>query len=189
METIKRTITTVIFCAVLLLASINTVAQQNTVSIAASGAVVLTFVKPVNAGDPVLQVTDDNNWLNYNLTATSGKKYSIMVQLESTLPEGLQLEMVAGAFQGTWGGNVNAPNRRGTNYTDDAAGDSPGTPATPVKLSLLPQVLVGSIGTFDTGTGAYVGHKLTYTMSISDYSTVMASSSNVNVLYTISELP
>jgi hypothetical protein len=81
METIKRTITTVIFCAVLLLASINTVAQQNTVSIAASGAVVLTFVKPVNAGDPVLQVTDDNNWLNYNLTATSGKKYSIMVQL------------------------------------------------------------------------------------------------------------
>lgn len=188
MKTIKKTLTPVILFVILLLTFINTDAQQNTVSIAASGAVVLNFVKPWNAGDPVLQVTHDENWLNYNITATSGENFSVMVQLESALPNGLQLKIVAGTIQGATG-SMNTPAQRGSNYNDAPAGDSPGIPATPVTLSLAPQVLVYNIGSFDTGIGAFVGHKLTYTISISDYSNLRANSSDINVLYTLTQQP
>lgn len=188
MGTLKQITTHLIFSSVLMLtASVCVIAQQNTVSIAISEAVDLTFVQPSEVGNSVLQVTNESNWLNYNISLTSGKKHAIMVQLESALAVGIELTIEAGTFQGTWGGGLNVPNRRGTNYTDDPAGDSPGTAVPAVTLSLIPQMLVGDIGCFNTGTGTYVGHKLTYIMRISDYSAVRATSSNVNVLYTISE--
>ncbi|MEI7523346.1 MAG: hypothetical protein WCJ95_03405 [Mariniphaga sp.] len=160
---------------------------QNTVSIATtSGTINLAFIAPTHAGNPLLAITDNSNWLNYHIAANT-IKYSISAQLQSALPNGFQLQVLAGPYQGTWGGSVAVPNRRGLNYTDNAAGDSPGIPATVVTLTLLPQVIVSNIGTFDTGTGAYLGHQLTYTMRISDYSTVRTASSNVSVLYTVTQ--
>ena len=164
-------------------------AQTNTVSIAeTSGAVTMTFLTPTVAGNPVVQVTNPNNWLNYNTTVIpSSTRSSISVQLETTLPPGLQLQILAGTYQGTWGGSGAAPNRRGTGYTSSAVGDSPGIPATIVTVTYLPQVLVSNIGVFDTGAGAYVGHQLTYTLSISDYTKVTAANTSVSVLYTITQ--
>jgi hypothetical protein len=184
METIKHT-TTIILCIMLIGISFSMTAQ-NTVSISAGAAVDLTLVKPTEAGNPVLQVTDDSKWLNYHIVATNST-YSISAQLETALPAGLQLQIVAGTYQGTWGGSLNSPDRRGKNYTDNPAGDSPGTALPVVTLELWPQPIVSGIGTFDTGTGAYMGHKLTYTLSIANYSTVRATSSQVSVLYTITQ--
>jgi len=187
METIKQTMKTALMSILLIWCSFIVVAQTNAVSIAQTGgSVTMTFRTPAVAGNPVLQVTNSNNWLNYNTTVIpSSTQSSISVQLETTLPPGLQLQILAGTYQGTWGGSGAAPNRRGTGYTSSAVGDSPGIPATVVTVSYLPQVLVSNIGVFDTGVGAYVGHQLTYTLSISDYSKVSSANTSVTVLYTI----
>ena len=173
----------------LIFCSFIVIAQTNTVSVAeTSGSVTMTFLTPTVAGNPVLQVTNSNNWLNYNTTVIpSSTKSSISVQLETTLPPGLQLQIAAGTYQGTWGGSGAAPNRRGTGYTSSPVGDSPGIPATAVTVSYLPQVLINNIGVFDTGAGAFVGHQLTYTLSIADYSKVTAANTSVTVLYTITQ--
>ena len=160
---------------------------QNTVSIAAGPAVNLTFVKPDIAGNPLSAVKDESRWLNYNITGTT-TTHSISARLESALPDGLQLQIVAGVYQGTWGGSALKPNQRGAKYYESTPlQDTPGIPATAVTLTLTDQVIVSNIGTFDTGTGAFLGHQLTYTLSISDYSKVKAASSGVNVVYSITQ--
>ena len=186
MKTIKQMANTMIGCIFLMFIALVT-DGQNTVSISAGPAVNLTFAAPTIAGNPLLAVTDNSRWLNYNITGTT-TTHSISARLETALPDGLQLQIVAGVYQGTWGGSALKPNQRGAKYYDSTPlQDTPGIPATVVTLSLIDQVIVSNIGTFDTGTGAYLGHQLTYTMRISDCSKVRAVSSNVSVLYTITQ--
>lgn len=169
MDTLNRLIFPIVLIILLTLSGIQMNAQ-NSVSIASTaGTVSLAFMPPSEPGNSIWQVNDNSNWLNYNITAAPGTIYSIMVQLESPLPEGFQLQLAAGSIQG------NQPNSQGIITTS-------------VILNNTPQLLIGNIGTIDTGTGAYIGHQLTYTMNIFDYSTVKAKASMVNVLFTITQL-
>ncbi len=188
METLKQLFKAISGCIVLMFIPVVAF-TQNTVSIAAGPAVNLTFVKPDIAGNPLLAVTDESRWLNYNTTIEpSMQTYSIKVRLESPLPEGLQLEIHAGTYMGNGGGSPDAPNNRGAKYANVSGGNySEGVPAEKVAVTLIDQVLVYGIGAFNTGSGAYVGRQLTYTLSISDYSKVRAASAGVNVVYTITQ--
>ena len=92
---------------------------------------------------------------------------SVTAEITSgAISEGLQIQLQAGAYSGTGGGN-------------------PGIPAGNMILTNIPQVLISNIGTCNTGIGVNVGHQLTYTLSISDYNSVKSSSSTVNILFTI----
>jgi hypothetical protein len=143
---------------------------QNSISISPVNSVAMDFTAPVDAGSQIMPVTDESKWLNYNITVTPpDPNISIAVEITSgTIFEGLQLQLQAGTFSGTGGG-------------------SPGVPVGTLILSNTPQVLIGNIGTCDSGSGTNVGHQLTYTMSISDYSAIKASSSTVNILFTITQ--
>jgi len=169
MEKIKRTITPIILCIVLI--CLHFVADaQNSISLSPNNSITMGFTAPIDPGSPIEPVTDNSKWLNYNITVTPpGPPVSISVEITSgTISEGLQLQLNAGTFNGPGGGN-------------------PGIPAGNLILKSIPQVLINNIGTCNTGIGVNVGHQLTYTLGISDYSVVKSSSSTVNILFTITQ--
>lgn len=159
----------IILCIALIF--INFVTQsQNTVSISSTHSIEMNFTAPVNPGDKISIVTVQDKWLNYDITIISPDPYvSITVEIISgTIPQGIQLQIQAGTFQGAGGG-------------------IPGTPSGKLTLSNQPQMIIENIGTCNTGIGAYVGHQLTYTLSISDYAAAKSSLSAVEILFTISQ--
>jgi hypothetical protein len=169
MKKIKTGIIQVILCIVLNFSYF--VAQpQNSISISAVNPVEMNFSAPINPGNPIRIITDKSKWLNYNITVDPEDPFvSITVEITSgTIPQGLQLELEASAFQSFGGG-------------------SPGTPAGKLTLGSQPQVLIENIGTCNSGTGDYAGHQLTYTFSISDYSIALSSLSSVEILFTITQ--
>lgn len=159
----------IILCIALIF--IDFVAQsQNTVSISSTQSIEMNFAAPVNPGDKFSIITDENKWLNYNITLQpDDPTVSITVEIISgIIPQGLQLQLEASTVQGAGGGK-------------------PGTPAVKLTLSSQPQVIIENIGTCNTGTGAYFGHQLTYTFSILDYSVSLSSLSSVEILFTITQ--
>lgn len=164
---IKRTIIQIILCIGLIFINHITNAQ-NSISLSTLNSVVMDFNTPFDPGSPVEPVIDNSKWLNYNVTVTPpDPPVSISVEITSgIISEGLQLQLQAGIYSGTGGGN-------------------PGIPAGILTLSSISQVLIDNIGTCNTGRGVNVGQQLTYTLGISDYSVVKSSSSTVNILFTI----
>ena len=143
---------------------------QNTISLSTSNSIVMDFIAPLEPGSPVESVVDNSKWLNYNVTVTPPEpSVSITAEITSaSISEGLQLQLQAGTFNGPGGGN-------------------PGTPTGNIILKNTPQVIISNIGTCNTDVGTNLGHQLTYTLSISNYSMVKSSSSTFNVLFTISQ--
>lgn len=92
---------------------------------------------------------------------------SITAEITSgAISEGLQIQLQAGAYIGSGGGD-------------------PGIPAGNLILTNTTQVLISNIGSCNTSFGVGVGHQLTYRLSISNYNSVKSSSSTINVLFTI----
>jgi len=113
-------------------------------------------------------VIDNSKWLNYNVTVTPPElPVSITTEITSgAISEGLQIQLLAGDYSGTGGGN-------------------PGITSGNLILTNTPQVVISNIGTCNTGFGNNVDHQLTYRLSISDYSVLKSSSSTVNIIFTI----
>jgi hypothetical protein len=167
MNKIKLTIIPVILCIGLNL--IHQISKaQNSISLSTVNSIVMDFVVPFDPGNSIDPVIDNSKWLNYNITVTPpDPPVSITAEITSgAISEGLQIQLQAGAYNGSGGGD-------------------PGIPAGNLILTSTPQVLISNIGTCNTGDGVNVGHQLTYTLSISDYNSVKSSSSTVNVLFTI----
>ena len=165
MKKIKRTIIQIILCIGLICLYFKMDAQ-NSISLSTINSIVMDFAAPPGPGSPIEPVIDKSKWLNYKVTVTPPELVSITAEITSgAVPEGLQIQIQAGTYSGTGGGN-------------------PGIPAGNLILKSVPQVLISNIGTCDTGIGVY-GHQLTYTLSISDYSVVKSASSTVNILFTI----
>lgn len=169
MKKLKPGVIQIILCIGLIFIEFVTQAQ-NTVSISYTHSMEMNFIAPVNPGDKISIITDENKWLNYDITIIPPDPYvSITVEFASaTIPQGLQLQIQAGTFQGSGGG-------------------TPGTPSGKLMLSDVPQVLIDNIGTCNTGSGAYLGHQLTYTLSITDYAVAQSSLSDVEILFTITQ--
>jgi len=167
MKKIKQTVIQIVLYIVLIFISQISEAQ-NSISLSTANSIVIDFAAPFDPGNSIDPVMDNSKWLNYNITVTPPDlPVSVTAEITSgTVSEGLQIQLKAGSYSGTGGGN-------------------PGTASGNMILTNTPQVLISNIGTCNTGEGVNVGHQLTYTLSISDYNSVKSSSSTINVLFTI----
>lgn len=167
MNKIKQTVIQIILCIGLIF--INQISKaQNSISLSTVNSIVMDFAVPFDPGHSIDPVINNSKWLNYNITVIPPDlPVSVTAEITSgAIPEGLQIQLQAGAYSGTGGGD-------------------PGITSGNLILTNTPQVLISNIGTCNTGGGVNVGHQLTYTLSISDYNSVSSSSSVVNVLFTI----
>lgn len=141
---------------------------QNTVSIYSSSSISLDLISPFIAGAAVSNVSANTSWLNYNIVHTPPEPtFSITVEISTgTVPDGLELRIEAGTYTGP-------------------GGEQPGTPTGELVITNEPQILVNNIGTCNSGSGPDVGHQLTYSYIITNYSQLSASSGTINILYTI----
>ncbi len=168
MKKIKSVVIQFGLCIVLIFSQY--VAQsQNSITISSSG-LPENPTDIIGPGNPISVVTDDTKWLNYNILLDPyDSPVSITVEIASgPLPDGLQLQIQAGTYQG-------------------GGGSSSGTPMGKIMLSNQPQVLIENIETCNSGIGPYLGHQLTYTYTISDYTISFASLSTIQVLFTINQ--
>ena len=140
---------------------------QNVISVSGS-SVSMEFAKPISAGSSVMHVIDQSKWMNYNITVTPpAPMYSITASVEAgSMPAGIEIQIEAGPYQGSGGSN-------------------PGTSSGPVTLGATPKVIISNIGTCNTGTGPYLGHQITYTLNISDYSAVHSAMASINIHYSL----
>ncbi len=128
----------------------------------------LEFASPYNPGSNMSNVYNDSKWLNYSIVLTPPEPaFSISVEISSgTIPDGMELRLVAGACTSSGGGQ-------------------PGTPTGVITLSNQPQTLISNIGTCNTGAGVNFGHQLTYSFVITNFSQLSATSAPINLLFTI----
>lgn len=144
--------------------------SQNSVSISNSSTVSLDLNTPYNPGAAVSNTSDNSKWLNYTILQTPPEPtFSISAQISSgTNLSGMELRMEAGSYVGSGGGQ-------------------PGISTGQIILSTEPQTIIYNIGTCSTGAGINVGHQLTYSLIITNYSQLRAASASVNILYTITQ--
>ena len=143
---------------------------QNSITISNTTSVALYFTTPIDAGLPVNNVSDNSKWLNYTTSVTPPEPtVSITVEIASGfVSNGMELRVEAGTCTGSCEGD-------------------PGTPTGQVTVTYEPRVLINNIGTCTTGSGINVGHQLTYSIVITDYALIRASSPTINLLFTISQ--
>ena len=133
----------------------------------------LTLEAGSESGQPITAKgsINDNLWINYTSCMASGAgSRSVSVHVASgTIPEGVQLILSPSGFSG---------NGRGTH----------GIPVGEVILSQTPQTLISGIGRCFTGDGQNNGHKLNYTLRISDYNSLnFDDSSNLQIAFTLTD--
>lgn len=144
--------------------------SQNTVSIYNSNTVLLEFTSPFIAGSPISNISTNTSWLNYTIVHTPPEPtFSIAVEISSGyVSNGLELKIEAGTYEGS-------------------GGEQPGIPTGQIIITNEPQVLVYNIGTCSSGSGTDVGHQLTYSLNITNYSQLSAISSTTCLLFTITQ--
>jgi hypothetical protein len=135
--------------------------------------VYLTLEAGSETGQPVTVKGSihDELWINYTSCLTSGgSSRSVSVQVASgTIPDGVQLILSPSGFSGSG---------KGTH----------GIPVGEVILSQTPQTLISGIGRCFTGDGQKNGHKLSYSLRISDYQSLnIEESSNIQIAFTLTD--
>ena len=155
--------------------SIPAVALVDIESTGGSNNLTLGFDAPTEAGDPLMDPTDDTSlWLNYSsIKSVAGTTYTVSVSLNAVLP-GVDINVTAGTAS-TGGGD-------GTLGLVTSAG---------VTLTTGEQTIVSTIGSSYTGDGSGNGHNLTYsvdgaTTGNASYANLVANTGEtVTVTYTI----
>ena len=136
---------------------------------------ILDVALPTEAGQPfqAMTVTDQSLWLNYTSSLPwLGPSRSIFVQAAGTLPSGVSIRVTAaprasGMGKGYFGLPVSGP----------------------VTIGYQPQLLISGIRGCHTGDGAGAGHRLTYTIDITDYDlTDLLENQVIQISYTITDL-
>lgn len=133
----------------------------------------LTLEAGSESGQPITAKgsINDDLWINYtSCLASGGSSRSVSVQVASgTIPEGVQLILSPSGYSG---------NGQGTH----------GSPVGEIILSQTPQTLISGIGRCFTGDGQNNGHKLNYTIRISDYNLLnIDESSNIQIAFTLTD--
>lgn len=142
---------------------------QNSISISNTNSVSLNFTAPFIVGLLENTVSDNSKWLNYTTSVMPPEStLSITVEISSgTVSDGMELRVEAGTCTSCEG--------------------NPGLPTGQVIITNAPQVLINNIGTCSTGSGINFGHQLTYSIVITDFALIRASSPSVNLIFTISQ--
>ncbi|WP_372949647.1 hypothetical protein [Mariniphaga sp.] len=115
--------------------------------------------------------TNETLWINYSSSLPGHQNSrSITAQIsQGTIPQGISLYLEAGSYSG---------NGRG----------KPGQPAGKIELSSQPRPVISGIGNCFTGDGIANGHKLVFSIEISDYTNLAtAGDTNFILLYTLTD--
>jgi hypothetical protein len=115
--------------------------------------------------------TNESLWINYT-SALPGYQNSRSITAEisqGTIPRGISLYLEARSYSGNGSGK-------------------PGQPAGKIELSRQPRPVISGIGNCFTGDGISNGHKLVFSIEISDYSNLAtAGDTNFILLYTLTD--
>ncbi len=130
--------------------------------------IALTVTAPTTGGAPV-EVTDANatSYAQYTSVVVSGQTRTISAALDADkIPAGLKLNLAATGVSGNEGTVVGA----GVDFiaTDYDGGD-----------------IITAIGSCETGTDPTDGAQLTYTLSVTDISSVLKTASQVSMTVTL----
>jgi len=122
---------------------------------------------------PFLELpVNDELWINYSSSlATTQNSRSIVAEIsQGDIPDGIQFYLEASTYSGTGGsGQVGQPSGR-------------------IELNSQPRPIISNIGNCYTGDGINNGHRLSFSIDVSDYSRVYSvDESSFVVLYTISD--
>lgn len=137
---------------------------------AGSTDITLGITAPTEAGLPAdaSAATDSSLWLNYTSILGAQTSRSVTAAITSgSVPAGVTLSVTAAGYAGTGDGTT-------------------GTTTGAVSLTGTPSDVITGIGSAYTGDGVSNGHNLTYTLTISDFSSLDADNAgSVEVTYTI----
>lgn len=138
-------------------------------------AITIEVSTPTTAGEAPIASFNANEgntkWLNYTSALNSfSKSRKILVQIsDGKVPEGLALKVESSAYTGSGKG-------------------SHGTSSGIVTLSNQSVLLISNIKGAYTGRGVNFGHKLTYSVAITDANKIIAmQESDVQITYTITD--
>lgn len=135
-----------------------------------ASAISFTIPAPTQAGlGPVVSgLSDNSKWINYTSAVPTGTTRDVTVAVTGgTIPPGLALRLTTGAATATGAGVK-------------------GSPSGILTIETSPKVCIGGIEGCYTGNGANNGHRLTYTLQISNVSLLYAVTSGAAVItYTL----
>lgn len=117
------------------------------------------------------QTTNSELWINYSSSLrTEQNSRKIMAEIsQGTVPNGIRVFLQASSYAGAGGGQL-------------------GNPAGRVRLATSPKPIISNIGNAFTGDGINNGHRLTFSLDISNYSKIVSNdNASFTVLYTITE--
>ncbi|SHI75748.1 hypothetical protein SAMN05444280_105154 [Tangfeifania diversioriginum] len=122
---------------------------------------------------PFLELPANNDlWINYSSSLTTAQNSrSIVAEIsQGDIPEGIRFYLEASTFSGAGGsGQVGQPSGR-------------------IELNSQPRPIITNIGNCYTGDGINNGHRLSFSIDVSDYSRVYSvDESSFVVLYTITD--
>jgi len=142
-------------------------AQKN-LSVTQRKSVTFDLSALIASGTNNEMVTDNSQWINYTMQVHHGDPLSsISVGIASgTIPSGIELYMQADYDNGSGWGRV-------------------GTPAGKVKVDYAPKVLINGIGNSSTGNGKHKGHKLIFSLVITDFALLQSGDYTLYIQYTL----
>ena len=122
---------------------------------------------------PFLQLpSNDQLWINYSSSLSNSRNSrSIVAEIsQGNLPKGIQFFLEA------------------SNYSGSGGAGQVGQPAGRIELRKQPRPIISNIGNCFTGNGINNGHRLSFSIEVSDYSKVQSvDESNFVVMYTITD--
>ncbi|HOZ85005.1 MAG TPA: hypothetical protein PK191_05910 [Niabella sp.] len=133
-----------------------------------SGSINLKFSAPTEAGNPLVNPSNNTKWLNYTSAVTAGTSRTVTAQLNQTIP-GVAIRVQAAAASGSGGG---------------IRGVSAGL----VTIGTSPSIILSGIGGAFTGNDVNNGHQLTISLAPGNYANLSAQTNSVVITYTLSDI-
>ena len=134
--------------------------------IAPAGNINLNFTAPTEAGNPLVNPSNNTKWINYSSAVVSGHTRSITASVSAIIP-GVDIKIQAGAVAGAGGGTR-------------------GTTAGLKTITTSPTIIISGIGGAFTGNGINNGHQLTISLMPNNYALLASQNTTVSITYTIS---
>jgi hypothetical protein len=138
-----------------------------------NSAILLAMEKTEIAGEKIVYTSNQDHqlWLNYTCSiAPDSPSKNISVQIVSgSVPTGIDLQLSVSEYSGSGKGEF-------------------GTPTDKISVQNYPQNIISNIGGSFTNKGINNGHKLEYSLGITNYKLLDAESSNtLTIVFTISD--
>ena len=133
-----------------------------------SNNLILTMTSPTEAGDRILNISDDKIWLNVTSVVGTGETRDISVKIDEPIL-GVDFNVASDAYSGSGFGSL-------------------GTPQNELTLTQLDQILVSGIRSGESGDGINNGFNLKYIAKSnnSKYGEITSTTGNeITVTYTL----